>query len=71
MEAEHGDTASAFDHLTLAIRNCRFHGREPRIEELVSIAWEEPWLITVEESRYDPRWPSAIILRPPASDLHR
>jgi hypothetical protein len=56
---------------TLAGKERRFHGREPRIEELVRIAWEERWLITVEESRHDPRWSSAIILRRPASDLHR
>lgn len=56
---------------TLAGAERRFHGREPRIEELVRIAWEERWLITVEESRHDPGWPSAIILRHPASDLHR
>jgi hypothetical protein len=49
----------------------RFHGREPRIEELVRLAWEERWLITVEVAHHDRDWPSAIILRDPAPRLRR
>jgi hypothetical protein len=42
-----------------------FHGHEPRVEELVRLAWEERWLITVKFHRHEARWPSAIILRRP------
>ena len=49
----------------------RFHGHEPRIEQLVRLAWDERWLITVETQHHHPHWPSAVILRRPARGLLR
>ena len=47
----------------------RFYGHEPRVEQLVRLAWEERWLITVEVDRHEPHCPRAIILRRPAHNF--
>jgi hypothetical protein len=56
---------------TEAGHELRFHGREPRIEELVRLAWEGRWLITVEIQHHERHWPAIIILRRPAHGLLR
>jgi hypothetical protein len=50
LEAEHGDTASAFDHLTLAIRNCHDAGNTTTMRSLLAL------LTTVFDrlGRYEP-----------------
>lgn len=61
----------AFLLRTEAGHELRFHGREPRIEELVRLAWEGRWLITVEIQHHERHWPAIIILRRPAHGLLR
>jgi hypothetical protein len=49
----------------------RFHGREPRVEELIRLAWEERWLITVQVTKHDRHWARGVVLRRPAPEIRR
>jgi hypothetical protein len=44
LEAEHGDTASAFDHLTLSIRNYHDSGNTARLLASRRVPCEQPGL---------------------------